>query len=252
MSGHSKWSTIKRKKGALDAKRGALFTKIIREITVAARAGGDDLESNARLRTAVAKAKASNMPSDNIDRAIKKGTGTLEGVVYEEVRYEGYGPGGVAILLDCLTDNKNRTTPEIRTIFGKNGGNLGDTGSVSYLFEKKGMIVLEGDGTVSEDDIIELLLDYDVEDIKTEDGSIIVTTSPEAYRDASDALMKNNYTINMNEMTYVPLTNVVLDEQKAAQCLKIIELLEDHDDVQEVYSNYDISDEIMAKLGEDG
>ena len=252
MSGHSKWSTIKRKKGALDAKRGALFTKIIREITVAARAGGDDLESNARLRTAVAKAKASNMPSDNIDRAIKKGTGNLEGVVYEEVRYEGYGPGGVAILLDCLTDNKNRTTPEIRTIFGKNGGNLGDTGSVSYLFEKKGMIVLESEGGVSEDDIIELLLDYDVEDIKTDDGSIIVTTSPEAYRDASDALMKNNYKINMNEMTYIPLTNVSLDEQKAAQCLKIIELLEDHDDVQEVYSNYDISDEIMAKLGEDG
>ena len=249
MSGHSKWSTIKRKKGALDAKRGALFTKIIREITVAARAGGDDLESNARLRTAVAKAKASNMPSDNIDRAIKKGTGNLEGVVYEEVRYEGYGPGGVAILLDCLTDNKNRTTPEIRTIFGKNGGNLGDTGSVSYLFEKKGMIVLESEGGVSEDDIIELLLDYDVEDIKTDDGSIIVTTSPEAYRDASDALMKNNYKINMNEMTYIPLTNVSLDEQKAAQCLKIIELLEDHDDVQEVYSNYDISDEIMAKLG---
>lgn len=252
MSGHSKWSTIKRKKGALDAKRGVLFTKIIREITVAARAGGDDLESNARLRTAVAKAKASNMPSDNIDRAIKKGTGNLEGVVYEEVRYEAYGPGGAAILVDCLTDNKNRTTPEIRTIFGKNGGNLGDTGSVSYLFEKKGMIVLEGDGTVSEDDIIELLLDYDVEDIKTEDGSIIVTTSPEAYRDASDTLMKNNYKINMNEMTYIPLTNVSLDEQKAAQCLKIIELLEDHDDVQEVYSNYDISDEIMAKLGEEG
>lgn len=252
MSGHSKWSTIKRKKGALDAKRGALFTKIIREITVAARAGGDDLESNARLRTAVAKAKASNMPSDNIERAIKKGTGNLEGVVYEEVRYEGYGPGGAAILLDCLTDNKNRTTPEIRTIFGKNGGNLGDTGSVSYLFEKKGMIVLESEGGVSEDDIIELLLDFDVEDIKTEDGSIIVTTSPEAYRDASDALMKNNYKINMNEMTYIPLTNVSLDEQKAAQCLKIIELLEDHDDVQEVYSNYDISDEIMAKLGEEG
>lgn len=249
MSGHSKWSTIKRKKGALDAKRGALFTKIIREITVAARAGGEDLESNARLRTAVAKAKASNMPSDNIERAIKKGAGNLEGVTYEEVRYEGYGPGGVAILLDCLTDNKNRTTPEIRTIFGKNGGNLGDTGSVSYLFEKKGMIVLESDGSVNEDDIIELLLDYDVEDIKTEDGNIIVTTSPEAYRAASDALMKNNYKINMNELTYVPLTTVSLDEQKAAQCLKIIELLEDHDDVQEVYSNYDISDEIMAKLG---
>jgi YebC/PmpR family DNA-binding regulatory protein len=252
MSGHSKWSTIKRKKGAQDAKRGALFTKLIREITVAARAGGEDLESNPRLRTAVAKAKASNMPNDNIDRAIKKGAGNLDGVVYEEVRYEGYGPGGAAILLDCLTDNKNRTTPEIRTIFGKNGGNLGDSGSVSYLFEKKGMIVIEVDETVNEDDVMELLLEYDVEDIKTEDGSIIVTTSPDGYSAVSDALMKNDYKINMNELTYVPLTTVSLDEKKAAQCLRIIELLEDHDDVQEVYSNYDISDEIMTKISEEG
>jgi len=250
MSGHSKWSTIKRKKGAQDAKRGALFTKLIREITVAARAGGEDLESNPRLRTAVAKAKASNMPNDNIDRAIKKGAGNLDGVVYEEVRYEGYGPGGVAILLDCLTDNKNRTTPEIRTIFGKNGGNLGDSGSVSYLFEKKGMIAIESDESVNEDDVMELLLEFDVEDIKTEDGNIIVTTTPDAYAAVSDALMKNNYIINMNELTYVPLTTVALDEKKAGQCLRIIELLEDHDDVQEVYSNYDISDEIMAKIGE--
>lgn len=252
MAGHSKWSTIKRKKGVADAKRGALFTKLIREITVAARAGGEDLESNPRLRTAVAKGKASNMPNDNIERAIKKGAGSLDGVVYEEVRYEGYGPGGVAILLDCLTDNKNRTMPEIRTIFGKNGGNLGESGSVSYLFEKKGMIVLEGDEKVNEDDVMELLLEYDVEDIKTEDGSIVVTTSPDAYSLVSDALMKNNYQINVNELTYVPLTTVPLDEIKAEQCLKIIELLEDHDDVQEVYSNYDISDEIMAKLHEEG
>lgn len=252
MSGHSKWSTIKRKKGTVDAKRGVLFTKLIREITVAARAGGEDLESNPGLRTAVAKAKASNMPNDNIDRAIKKGAGNLDGVVYEEVRYEGYGPGGVAILLDCLTDNKNRTTPEIRTIFGKNGGNLGDTGSVSYLFEKKGMIVLESDGTVNEDDVMEFLIEYDVEDIKTEDENIVVTTSPEAYDTVSEALMKNNYKINMNELTYVPLTTVSLDEKRAGQCLRIIELLEDHDDAQEVYSNYDISDEIMAKLSEEG
>lgn len=252
MAGHSKWSTIKRKKGVVDAKRGALFTKLIREITVAARAGGEDLESNPSLRTAVAKAKASNMPNDNIERAIKKGAGNLDGVVYEEVRYEGYGPGGVAILLDCLTDNKNRTMPEIRTIFSKNGGNLGDTGSVSYLFEKKGMIVVESDGTITEDDVLEFLLEYDVEDIKTEDENIVVTTSPDAYNSVSEALMKNDYKINMNELTYVPLNTVSLDEKRAGQCLKLIELLEEHDDAQEVYSNYDISDEIMAKLGEEG
>jgi YebC/PmpR family DNA-binding regulatory protein len=154
MSGHNKWSTIKRKKGALDAKRGALFTKLIREITVAAKSGGEDIDANPRLRTAVLKAKASNMPNDNIDRAIKKGSGNLDGVVYEEIRYEGYGPGGVAIMVDCITDNKNRTTPEIRTILSKNGGNLGETGSVNYLFDRKGMLVIEG-GKVSEDEMID-------------------------------------------------------------------------------------------------
>jgi len=249
MSGHNKWSTIKRKKGATDAKRGALFTKLIREITVAARAGGEDIESNPRLRTAVLKAKASNMPNDNIDRAIKKGTGNVEGVVYEEIRYEGYGPGGVAIMVDCITDNKNRTTPEIRTIFSKNGGNLGDTGSVNYLFDRKGMIIIEG-GIVTEDEVMEMLIDFDIEDIKTEDDNIIITTSPEGYDKVSDFLSDKNYNLLMNQLTYIPKTTVTLDEKKAGQCMRIVELLEDQDDTQEVYSNYDIPDEIMAKLGE--
>ena len=249
MSGHSKWSTIKRKKGVADAKRGALFTKLIREITVAARAGGEDLNSNPRLRTAVLKAKASNMPNDNIDRAIKKGAGNVDGVVYEEVRYEGYGPGGVAIMVDCITDNKNRTTPEIRAIFGKNGGSLGESGSVNYLFERKGMFVVEG-GSTSEDEFIEMLLDFDIEDIKTEEGNIVITTSQEGYIAVSDFFEKKNFNLVVNQLTYIPATTVALDEAKAAQCLRIIEYLEDQDDTQEVYSNYDISDEIMAKLGE--
>ncbi len=249
MSGHSKWSTIKRKKGALDAKRGAIFTKLIREITVAAK-NGDDPESNPSLRTAVLKAKTQNMPNDNIERAIKKGSGNLDGVVYEEVRYEGYGPGGVAIMVDCLTDNKNRTTPEIKTIFGKNGGNLGETGSVNYLFDKKGVVVIE-QGQTTEDDVMELLIDFDIEDIKTEDGSIEVTTSPESFNEVSDVLMKKEYKLNVNEISMIPKTTTPLDEKKATQCLRIIELLEDHDDAQDVYSNYDISDEIMIKISEE-
>ena len=249
MSGHNKWSTIKRKKGAVDAKRGALFTKLIKEITVAARSGGDDVNANPRLRTAVLKAKAANMPNDNIDRAINKGAGNLDGVTYEEVRYEGYGPGGVAIMVDCLTDNRNRTTPEIRTIFSKNGGNLGETGSVGYLFDRKGLFIIEGNG-VTEDEIIELLMEFDVEDVKDEDGNIIVTTSPEGYYSVADVLEKKEYNLLENQLGYMPQTTVELDEKKAVQCLRITELLEDHDDVQQVYSNFDISDEIMAKLGE--
>jgi YebC/PmpR family DNA-binding regulatory protein len=249
MSGHSKWATIRRKKGAIDAKRGAVFTKIIREITVAARTGGEDIDANPRLRTAVLKAKASNMPADNIERAIKKGAGTLDGVTYEEVRYEGYGPGGVAIMVDCLTDNKNRTTPEIRTIFNKNGGNLGDTGCVSYLFEKKGMIVIEA-GQTTEDDVIDFLIEFDVEDIKTEDENIEVTTSPDSFQAVSDALAAKNYNLLSNEITMSPLTTVVLDEKKAIQSLRLTELLEDQDDVQNVYSNFDIPDDVMAKISE--
>ena len=249
MSGHSKWATIKRKKGAVDAKRGALFTKIIREITVAAKTGGDDINANPRLRTAIAKAKANNMPSDNIERAIKKGTGTLEGVVYEEIQYEGYGPGGVAILVNSLTDNRNRTTSEVRATFSKNGGNLGETGCVSYLFERKGMMVLEA-GQATEDEIIELLMDYNVQDIKAEDGSITIVTPPEGYSEVHDALEKRGYRLIVDEITFLPQTTISLDEKKATQCLRLIEILEDLDDVQNVYSNYDIPDEIMIQISE--
>lgn len=250
MSGHSKWSTIKRKKGAADAKRGALFSKLNKEITVAARAGGGDINSNPRLRTAVSKARESNMPSDNIERAIKKGTGDLDGVTYEEIRYEGYGPGGVAIMIDCLTDNKKRTAPEIRTIFSKNGGSLGETGSVAYLFERKGVIIVDG-GQATEDEMMELLLEHGVEDIQTEDNNIEITAPPENYNDIYDIIKEKGLSMSYSEITQIPSTSVSLDEKRAGQCLKLIDLLESHDDVQNVYSNYDISDEIMAKISEE-
>ena len=249
MSGHSKWATIKRKKGALDAKRGAIFTKIIREITVAARNGGDDINANPRLRTAVLKAKSNNMPNDNIERAIKKGTGTLEGVTYEEVNYEGYGPGGVAIMVYTLTDNRNRTTAEVRSSFTKHGGNLGETGCVGYLFDRKGMMIIEA-GQTNEDAVMELLMEYNVEDIKTEDGNIQVLTPPDGYNEVHDVLTGKSFKLVVDEITFIPQTSVPLDEKKAAQCLKLIETLEDLDDVQNVYSNYDISDEIMVKISE--
>lgn len=249
MSGHNKWSTIKRKKGAIDAKRGALFTKLIKEIMVAARNGGEDMNSNARLRTAVLKARANNMPNDNIERAIKKATGNVEGAVYEEIRYEGYGPGGVAVMVDTLTDNKNRTSSEVRSTFSKHGGNLGETGCVGYLFERKGVIIIEA-GQTSEDEVIEMLMDFDILDIRTTDGNIEVTTSPESFYDVSDALTKQNLRLSFNEISMVPQTTVALDEKKAIQTLKLIEVLEDLDDVQNVYSNYDIPDQMMVKISE--
>jgi len=249
VSGHSKWSTIKRKKGALDAKRGALFTKLIREISIAAKNGGDDINANPRLRTAVLKAKENNMPNENIERAIKKGTGKLEGVTYEEVKYEGYGPGGVAIMIDCVTDNKNRTTAEIRSTFSKHGGHLAEAGSVGYLFDRKGMITIES-GHVTEDQVIDMLLDYDVEDVKTVEGNIEVITSPEGFHNISPLLLEKKYKLLYNEITYIPKTTTRLDEKKASQCLKLVEILEDLDDVQSVYANYDISDEIMLKISE--
>jgi len=249
MSGHSKWSTIKRKKGANDAKRGAIFTKIIKEITVAAKNGGEDQTSNPSLRAAVLKAKANNMPNDNIERAIKKGAGTLEGVSYEEIRYEGYGPGGVAIMVNCLTDNKNRTTPLIRMIFSKNGGNLGETGSVNYLFDRKAMFIIES-GQTNEDEIMELLIDFDLEDIKTEEDNIIITANPDHFHQIAEVLDKKNYNLLVNEVTFVPQTTISLDEKKATQCLRIVELLEEEEDVQDVYSNFDISDELMLKISE--
>ncbi|HOT43358.1 MAG TPA: YebC/PmpR family DNA-binding transcriptional regulator [Spirochaetota bacterium] len=249
MSGHSKWATIKRKKGSLDAKRGALFTKIIREITVAAKNGGDDITANPRLRTAVAKAKANNMPSDNIERAIKKGTGTLEGVTYEEIQYEGYGPGGVAIMVSCLTDNRNRTTAEVRAAFTKHGGNLGETGSVGYLFNRKGYILIEA-GQTDEDTVMELLMDCNVEDIKTEDGNIEVVTPPDGYNEVHDVLINKGFKLIEDEITFIPQTSITLDEKKGSQCLRLIETLEDLDDVQNVYSNYDIPDDVMMKISE--
>ena len=249
MSGHSKWKTIKSKKGALDAKRGAIFTKIIREITVAARNGGDDINANPRLRTAVTKAKANNMPNDNIERAIKKGMGTLEGVTYEEIQYEGYGPGGVAIMVSCLTDNRNRTTAEVRAALTKNNGNLGETGCVGYLFDRKGMMVIES-GQTTEDAVMELLMEYNIEDIKTEDGTIVVMTPPDGYDEVHDILVKKGFKLVEDEISFIPQTFVALDEKKGAQCLRLIEALEDLDDVQNVYSNYDISDDIMLKISE--
>ena len=245
MAGHSKWSTIKRKKGVVDAKRGALFTKLIREITVAARAGGEDLESNPSLRTAVAKAKASNMPNDNIERAIKKGAGNLDGVVYEEVRYEGYGPGGVAILLDCLTDNKNRTMPEIRTIFSKNGGNLGETGCVAWMFENKG--ILEFDmKSKDEEELMLTLIEAGAEDYSIDEDIVEVTVEPENYASVKEALENQEIKFSVAEMTMLPQNTVVIDEKEVAtQIIALMEALEDHDDVQAVYSNYDIPEEIM-------
>jgi len=237
MAGHSKWANIKHRKASQDA-------------TVSAREGGDDLNSNSRLRTAVNKARENNMPNDNIERAIKKGTGALDGSTYEEIRYEGYGPGGVAIMVDVLTDNKNRTMPEIRTIFSKNNGNLGENGCVSYLFDRKGIIIIDG-SDYNEDDIMENLLEYDIEDIKTEDSNITVTMPPESFNDVLDAIKEIKYPVIYNDITFVPQTNVPLDEQKARQCMKLIDLLDEHDDVQNVYSNYDISDEVMTKLSEE-
>ncbi|MBP7603388.1 MAG: YebC/PmpR family DNA-binding transcriptional regulator [Spirochaetes bacterium] len=249
MSGHSKWATIKRKKASVDSKRGALFTKIIREITVAARMGGEDINSNPRLRTAILKARENNMPADNIERAIKKGTGTLEGVVYEEITYEGYGPGGVAIMAHCLTDNKKRTTPEIRTLFSRNGGNLGETGCVSYMFDRKGMVIIEG-GQASEEEIMELVLDYGVDDVRTEDGNIVIVTSPEGFAQVNDLVQAKQYRLALHEITFIPQSTILLDEKKAEQCLRLIEQLEEQDDVQNVYSNYEIPDAIMTRIGE--
>ena len=247
MSGHNKWSTIKRKKAVVDAKRGAAFTKIIREIMVSVKNGGDDPNSNPRLRTAVMKAKEANMPIDNIERAIAKAAGKLEGQTFEEGRYEGYGPGGIAVMVDIITDNKNRTMPEIRSIFSKHGGNMGESGCVGFMFEKKGVITIEP-GQTDEDTVMEMLLDFDVEDIKTEDGAIIINMKPDSFNAVYDAIKAKNWTTSYAEVTYIPQSTVALDEKKAEQCLRLLDAFEDHDDVQNVYSNYEISDEIMQKL----
>lgn len=248
MSGHNKWSSIKHKKGAADAKRGKVFTKVIREITVAARMGGGDPNGNPRLRAAVALAKSENMPKDNIDRAIKKGTGELEGVSYEEMSYEGYGPGGVAVLVDCLTDNKNRTVADVKHLFERYGGSLGEPGCVSYLFEKKGLIIIEKD-KVDEDELLDLALEAGAEDVKEEDTEFNVITDLADFESVKKAVDDAEIPNTFAEITMIPQNTVDVEGKKAQQILNLIEALDDVDDVSKVYSNFDISDEVMEALG---
>jgi YebC/PmpR family DNA-binding regulatory protein len=242
MSGHSKWASIKHKKGAADAKRGQLFTKLIKEIAIAARMGGGDPEGNPRLRTAVLKARLSNMPRENVDRAIKKGTGELEGVSYVEMTYEGYGPGGVAILIQILTDNKNRAAAELRNILSKHGGSLGATGSVSYLFKRKGVIGLDAT-KFKEDDVIGVALDAGATDVTNDGKSIEVTTTPETFEKVIDALAAAKLERNFAEISMVPDVSVSLDADSTRKSLRLIELLEEHEDVQSVSSNLNIPDD---------
>ncbi|MCG6534416.1 MAG: YebC/PmpR family DNA-binding transcriptional regulator [Syntrophales bacterium LBB04] len=248
MSGHSKWSTIKRKKGAADAKKGKIFTRIAKEISLAARLGGGDPEGNSRLRQAILAAKAENMPKDNIDRAIKKGSGDLDGgVQYEEITYEGYGPGGVAVLVEVMTDNRNRTVAEIRHIFSKYGGNLAENGAVSWIFSKKGSILIEKKG-VNEDKLMELTLDAGAEDVKEEENEFEVITDPASYEAVKKAIDEEGIKCIEAKVSMVPSNTVVLDEGKASSMLKLMERMEDNDDVQNVYANFDIPDAIMEKL----
>jgi YebC/PmpR family DNA-binding regulatory protein len=248
MSGHSKWSTIKHKKGAVDAKRGKAFTKIIKEIMVAARFGGGDPDGNPRLRTAISAAKGVNMPKDNIERAIKKGAGELEGTHYEEFTYEGYAPGGVAVMVDIMTDNKNRTIADIRHIFSKNNGRIGETGCVSYMFLKKGLIVLEKKD-VNEDRLMEIALDVGAEDVNDEGDTFEVVTDPKNFEKVKNALDKNGIKYTLAEITMVPQNTIRIEGKEAEQTLRLVEMLEDSDDVQKVYANFDIPDDVLEKIG---
>lgn len=251
MSGHSKWSTIKRKKGAIDAARGKVFTKIIKEITVAAKTGGGDPDANPRLRLAVQNAKSNNMPADNITRAIKKGTGELEGVNYEEITYEGYGPGGSALIVESLTDNRNRTVAELRHLFSKNGGNLAESGAVSWNFERKGVItVLKG--TYTEDDLMNVILDAGADDLKDEEEYFEVTTAIDTFETVRKAIEGSNLggiKIDNASLQYVPKTTTKLEGKEAEQTVKLISAIEDNDDVQNVYTNADIDEKIMEAVG---
>ena len=247
MSGHSKWASIKHKKALVDAKRGKIFTKLIREITVAAKTGGGDPGSNPRLRTAIASAKSANMPVDNIDRAIKKGTGALEGVNYEEVFYEGYGPEGVAIYVECLTDNKNRTASEIRSIFSKKAGNMAGAGSVGWLFEKKGLIVID-QSKASEDQLMEIVLNAGADDLAKADDKFEVLTGPHEFEAVKKALDDAKIAYESANIRLLPKNLVPVSVTNARQVLALIEAFEDHDDVQNVYANCDIPDEVMKEV----
>jgi len=247
MSGHSKWATIKRKKAATDQARGKLFSKYIKEITIAARHGGGDPESNPRLRAAVAAAKAVNMPSANIDRAIKRGTGEIEGVSYEETQYEGYASGGVAVLVEVATDNRNRTAGDVRHIFTKHGGNLGEAGSVSYLFKARGVILVDK-STASEDALIETVLDAGADDVNTEGETYEILTPPGRLEAVKEALAAKNVPIQSAELTKISSIQVPLTEKDAESVLRLVDALEDHEDVQKVYANFNVPDEVLTRL----
>jgi YebC/PmpR family DNA-binding regulatory protein len=246
MSGHNKWSTIKHKKGAADAKRGKVFTKIIKEISVAAKLGGGDPAANPRLRTAVDKAKAENMPKDNIERAIKKGTGGMEGVTYEEIIYEGYGPGGVAVLVEVMTDNRNRTVSDVRSIFTKNNGNMGEAGCVAWIFSKKGLIAFDKD--IDFEQLFEAAIEAGADDVAEEDEQFEVMTDPSSFIEVREALEAKGFKHANAEVTMIPQTMVALEGKQAESMLKLMDKLEDNDDVQNVYANFDISAEEMEKL----
>lgn len=248
MSGHSKWANIKHRKGAVDAKRGKVFTKLIKEITVAARMGGGDPAANPRLRSAIAASKAVNMPKDNVDRAVKKGTGDLEGVNYEEILYEGYGPGGIAVLVDCLTDNRNRTVAEVRSIFSKAGGNMGESGCVAWMFDKKGSILIDHD-TIDEEKLMELAIEAGAEDVADEENVFQVITAPEDFETVREALEAAELSFVEAGVSMIPKNVVeVADAKAAGSLMKLLDNLEDNDDVQNVHANYDISDEIMEAI----
>jgi YebC/PmpR family DNA-binding regulatory protein len=247
MSGHSKWATIKRKKAATDSARGKTFTKAIKEITLAARQGGGDLEGNPRLRTAIAAAKAVNMPAGNIDRAIKKGTGEIEGATIEEAQYEGYAPGGIALLIEVATDNKNRTSGDVRNLLGRYGGAMAEAGAVSYMFKARGLIVVDR-AAVAEDTLMEVALDAGADDVLTDGETYEVLTPPGQLEAVKEALAAKQVPVQSAEQTKLASLSVPLDESRAKSLFRLIEALEDHDDVQKVYGNYSVSDELLAKL----
>ncbi len=247
MSGHSKWSSIKHKKAVTDARRGKLFSKLVKEITVAAKEGGGDPDANPRLRTAVATARAANMPNENIEKAIKKGTGELPGVSYEQSTYEGYGPGGVAIMVDVLTDNRNRTVAEVRHIMDKRGGRLGESGCVAWMFTRRGLIVVPAE-SIEEDALLEVALEAGAEDVVAESENYEVYTAPQELMAVRDALEQNGVTITSAELTMQPKSTIRLEGKEAEQTLALMDALEDHDDVQSVHANFDIADEVLAEF----
>lgn len=247
MSGHSKWASIKHKKAAIDAKRGQLFTKLIKELTAAARSGGGNTDTNIRLRTAIGKAKESNMPSDNIEKAIMRGTGELPGITYEEATYEGYGPAGIAIMIDIVTDNKNRTTAELRNIMSKKGGNMAQAGAVSFLFSKKGFLVVEK-SAVDEDKLMDIVLNAGAEDMKTVGDTYEITTQPQDFEAVKKAVEDNKIALQSAEITMIPSTTIKITEKNTAtSILGLMDALEEHEDVQHVYSNFDIPDELIEE-----